>query len=70
MRNLTVENFKEIPGIGVSGLIDQQYYEINREGVFENAKKLASFKMADTLRPDSKETLKSLLKHGVSLERF
>jgi copper/silver-translocating P-type ATPase len=56
-----VNDFSEILGVGVSGVIAGHLYEINKQGLFEDKKLLATFRVQDTVRADSQSTLKSLL---------
>ena len=57
-----VSDFKEIIGVGVSGLIADHFYEINRHGIFENHQLLATFEVSDTVRSDSNQALAELKK--------
>jgi heavy metal-(Cd/Co/Hg/Pb/Zn)-translocating P-type ATPase len=64
-QTLPVTDHVEIIGVGVSGMIRDNFYEINKDGVFENKIKIASFVVSDCVRSDSKQALKDL--HGHSL---
>jgi heavy metal-(Cd/Co/Hg/Pb/Zn)-translocating P-type ATPase len=58
-----VENYIEVPGIGVEGKIIGSHFEIRNGKIFENGEVVASFTLLDHIRPDSRsavETLKSM----------
>ncbi|MBY0515721.1 MAG: cadmium-translocating P-type ATPase [Bacteriovoracaceae bacterium] len=57
---LIVEDFVEVPGLGVKGSIENKKYEINRSGLFENGELLAEFSFDDNVREDTARTLSSL----------
>lgn len=59
--DLSVLEFKEILGIGVSGKIGSFHYEINKTGIFENSRLVGIFEVADSVRNDSKDALKRLM---------
>ncbi len=59
-QTLKVTEFTEVLGVGVSGDIGTCHYEINKEGIFEDKKLLATFRVQDTVRADSQRTLNSL----------
>lgn len=59
-QTLKVNELSEILGVGVSGDIGNCHYEINKEGIFEDNKLLATFRVQDTVRADSQGTLKAL----------
>lgn len=63
-----VENYKEILGAGVSGVIDGHLYEINRDGIFEENKLIARFTVNDVIREDSKQSLKDMMNFGVQVK--
>jgi Cu2+-exporting ATPase/Cu+-exporting ATPase len=67
-RTLAVENFQEILGKGVSGRIDNHFYEINKNGIFEDYELIATFGVKDTVRADSKGTLIELRKSGLDIK--
>lgn len=58
---LKVTNFKEILGRGVSGKIGDVFYEIKFDGIFEDNKQIGKFEVADSIRTDSRDALKSLI---------
>jgi len=62
-----VTHHLEIPGVGVSGKINHQFYEINKHGVFENAEHIAKFNFIDDIRNDSKNTIQFLLSHNLKV---
>ena len=61
---LHVEDHRELLGTGVSGIIMGLRYEINREGIFQNGHLLATFKVKDAVRNDSRAALTKLQKYG------
>lgn len=67
-RVYNVQDRLERLGVGVSGSIEDRFYEINREGIFEDKIKIAEFKLADAVRADTPKALKKLLAHGVSVQ--
>lgn len=62
------EELKETAGVGVSGYIEGQFYEIKKSGIYENQKPIADFKIQDTLRSDAQASLKELREHGLSIQ--
>lgn len=58
----------EIIGHGVSGTINENFYQINRDGIFENNIKVATFKVEDLVRSDSKQVLQDLLGHKMTVQ--
>lgn len=67
-RTLAVEDFKETLGRGVSGRIENHFYEINKDGIFEDYELIATFGVKDTVRADSKNTLAELQKAGLDIK--
>jgi len=63
-----VTDYKEIFGEGVSGSIHGHFYEIRRNGIFENGLKVANFDVEDTVRTDSSKALSDLLDHGMTIK--
>jgi len=61
-KDLVVEDFKEILGLGVFGRINQNEYQINRQGIFQNKELMATFKVKDIVREDAKKVLENLKK--------
>lgn len=59
-----VTDHMEIPGIGVTGQIHGHHYEINRTGLLEDGRRVATFELADKVRDDSRSSLKFLQKAG------
>jgi heavy metal translocating P-type ATPase len=57
----------EVPGLGVSGYIENSFYEINRHGIFENHLPVARFEVEDTVREDSRKILNQMKHHGLSV---
>jgi heavy metal translocating P-type ATPase len=68
LQTYIVTNYVEQLGIGVSGMINQNFYQINKYGIFENETKVASFSVADTVRSDSKKTLKDIISHSLQVK--
>jgi Cu2+-exporting ATPase/Cu+-exporting ATPase len=66
-RSLEVADFQEVPGFGVSGKIQGHFFAINKKGIFENDRLIATFEVQDTLRADSAITLQRLSSHGVGI---
>lgn len=66
-KQMSVTFFQEILGKGVSGNINGAFYEINREGIFENNDLIATFSVKDTVRPDSEKTVEKILSQGVDI---
>jgi Cu2+-exporting ATPase/Cu+-exporting ATPase len=56
---------QEIIGVGVSGNVGGHFYEINKNGIFEDHTKIATFVVTDTLRSEAGEVLASLNGMGV-----
>jgi copper/silver-translocating P-type ATPase len=67
-RSFNVTNHLEVLGSGVSGIIENNFYEINRNGVFENNIKIATFTVEDTVRADSKQVLKEIHSHHINVQ--
>ncbi len=66
-KELIVDNYVEVPGVGVRGLVNQRHYEINRSGLLENGELLATFSFSDLLRSDSKTSIQKLQSLGVKI---
>ncbi len=64
---LNVEDRVEIPGIGVSGYINNKFYEINKNGILENGNIIATFCVKDIIRNDSKKIINRLLADNISV---
>ena len=62
-----MDNYVEVPGVGVRGLVNQRHYEINRSGLLENGELLATFSFSDLLRSDSKTSIQKLQSLGVKI---
>lgn len=63
-----VQELMEIPGKGVTGKIEGHLYRIDKNGIHEDDRLLATFTVRDSLRPDSKEILKNLSLDGHRLK--
>jgi P-type E1-E2 ATPase len=64
---VVVNDLLEVIGIGVSGTIGNNFYEINRNGIFENKILIAHFKFEDTVRVDSKKALRDIHAHRLNV---
>jgi len=65
VRELTITDWKEIPGRGVFGVIDGKSYEIKRHkntslGLFEDGEVILEMELQDSIRKDSKMALEKL----------
>lgn len=67
-QDLPILDFKEIPGIGVSGIIDHHFYEIKNHSIYENNLLVCTFEAKDTVRLDAKKSLEDLRKLGLNLQ--
>jgi heavy metal-(Cd/Co/Hg/Pb/Zn)-translocating P-type ATPase len=67
METYEVEDYQEILGVGVKAKILNQDYVINREGIFENDRLVATFRVEDTIRADSRMSVKNLASQGLSI---
>jgi Cu2+-exporting ATPase/Cu+-exporting ATPase len=65
---LKVEDYQERVGHGVEGRINGDLFKINRQGVFQNHKLLATFEVEDVLRPDSIQALRGLQNQGLEIK--
>jgi copper/silver-translocating P-type ATPase len=63
-----VEEFQEILGKGVSGKINNRFYEINKEGIFENGRLVANFSVRDVVRFDAKNVLTTLTSNHLEVK--
>jgi Cu2+-exporting ATPase/Cu+-exporting ATPase len=63
---LEIKNYLEILGIGVSGIINNHFYEIKAWQIFEDNNLIASFKLTDQIRKDSKVAITLLKKLGIT----
>lgn len=64
---LEVQNLKEILGTGVSGIINNHLYEIKNGKIFEDQKVIASFKLDDQIRSDSKFAIDDIQAYGINV---
>lgn len=67
-RVLPVQNFIESLGKGVSGTINDRFYEINRNGIFEDGEKIASYSVSDAVRADSSKAVKNIQDQGFQIK--
>lgn len=63
-----VDDFKELPGIGVSGFIKNKFYEIRNNHIYENEKIICSFETQDCIRPEARAALKQLREMGMNIK--
>lgn len=68
LKTLQVDDFVESLGTGVSGRIDNHFYEIKKAGIFEDGQLIATFDVKDTVRNDSGESLKKILDRNISVK--
>ena len=57
----------EIPGIGVKAKIGKHDYKISQNGIYENNHLVATYKIKDTLRNDTIESLNKIKELGYSI---
>lgn len=60
-----VQDHEEILGVGVEGKILNHFYEIKENAIFENKIKVFKFHLEDTIRPESKTSVKMLQHFGL-----
>jgi Cu2+-exporting ATPase/Cu+-exporting ATPase len=65
---LVVSDLKEVPGVGVSGLIENHFYEIKNHAIYEDHKIICTFEAKDTIRLDAKEAIAKLRLHNVNIQ--
>ena len=65
---LNVTDLKEIPGVGVSGIINNHFYEIKNYSIFEDHKIICAFEASDTVRSDAKHAIEKLKDHKVKIQ--
>lgn len=68
LTELSVEKFQETPGLGVSGFINNHFYEIKNYSIFENHKIVATFTIKDTLRADAAAAIEFLRTQGIKFK--
>ncbi|RLA62067.1 MAG: cadmium-translocating P-type ATPase [Epsilonproteobacteria bacterium] len=63
-RQLEITDWKEIPGFGVTGIIDGKSYQIKRHnnflGLFEDGEVILEMELQDSLRKDSKVAIEKM----------
>ena len=64
---LRFSNFKEVPGVGVSGEINNHFYEIKNNKIFEDGICLIEFNTRSLLKKDAHDTIRSLKKLGLNI---
>jgi heavy metal-(Cd/Co/Hg/Pb/Zn)-translocating P-type ATPase len=67
-RILSFADFTETVGLGVSGTIENKFYEIKRNEIFEDGILIGKFTVADTVRGDSREALRNILLHNLKVK--
>jgi Cu2+-exporting ATPase/Cu+-exporting ATPase len=63
-----VENYKELMGIGVEGIINGHLYEIKNGKIFEDKICIAEFTLEDHIRADSKKSVEELILEGIDVK--
>lgn len=63
-----VSNYKELMGAGVSGEIDNHFYEIKNGKIFEDKICMAEFSLKDHIRHDSKASIAQLKSLGLTVK--
>lgn len=66
-RSMSVSDYREIPGFGVEGVIEDCFYQISGGEVRANGKVIATFTVKDCIRPDSKGIISRLQKSGLAI---
>ena len=51
----------EIPGKGVSGIIENKHYTIDKQGILEDGNLICTFDVKDVIRQDSRQVIQRLL---------
>jgi len=59
------QDWMEIPGRGVQGKLNNHFYEIRDNQIFEDGNSMASFEIRDGLRPDSMTSISELKKKNL-----
>lgn len=67
-KSLIVSDLKEVPGVGVSGIIENHFYEIKNHSIYEDHKVICTFEAKDTIRPDAKVAIEKLRLHNVNIQ--
>ena len=65
--SLQVEGFEEILGKGVKGTIDGVEYEVSKGTVIKNGHIIATFRVEDCIREDSKIAVEQLIHRGLTV---
>ena len=65
---LVVTDLKEVPGVGVSGVIGKNFYEIKNHSIYQDHKVICTFEAKDTIRLDAKEAIEKLRRHHVNIQ--
>lgn len=65
---LLVSDLKEVPGVGVSGIIENHFYEIKNHAIYEDHKIICTFEAKDTIRQDANEAIAKLRLHHVNIQ--
>lgn len=67
-RSLPVTDFVETLGKGVSGNIENHFYEIKKTGIYEDGELIATFDVQDTVRKDSSVALRNIMDQGINVK--
>ena len=67
VNDLKLTDFIETPGVGVSGKINEHFYEIKSNKIFEDGKCLLEFNTRALLKKDARATILSLKKLGLNI---
>lgn len=67
-QTLPVMDLKEVPGIGVSGKINDHFYEIKNHSIYEDHKIICTFEASDTIRKDAKLAIEKLREHQIHIQ--
>jgi len=66
-KQLETRDFKEQPGLGVSATIQESYFEINNQGLFQDHELIATFALNDIVREDSADALREIHASGLNI---
>jgi cation transport ATPase len=68
LKTFAVTDLKEVPGVGVSGIIENHFYEIKNHSIYEDHKLICTFDAKDTIRLDAKTAIEKLRLHDVNIQ--
>jgi heavy metal translocating P-type ATPase len=66
--DMSLTDFKEISGIGVSGFINNHFYEIKKNQIFEDQQLIASFSVKNFIKKDAAKMLSHLKSLGLKIK--